>query len=69
MTDWKPPFCGNDAEELKCPACSETGSVRVRDHETYRDGDDYEAYCAECHARLIVYASVDVAFSDPEVDE
>jgi hypothetical protein len=67
--DWKPPFCANDADEVKCPKCGEDGCVRVREKETYFDGDCCEAYCAECHAELEVQVSVDVTFSDAEVCE
>ena len=65
-TDWKPPFCANEADELTCPACDEN-AVRVREKDQYYDGHEVEAYCAECHADLVVWASVDVAFSCPEV--
>lgn len=28
-----------------------------------------EAYCADCHALLTVYASVEITFGDAEVDQ
>jgi len=31
--DWKPPYCANDADEVKCPKCGEDGCVRVREKE------------------------------------
>ena len=63
--DWKPPYCASDAEEVKCPKCGER--VRVREKDTYRDGDCCEAYCDECHANLEVQVSVEIHFSDAEV--
>ena len=67
--EWEPPYCANDADEVKCPKCGEDGCVRVREKETYFDGSCCEAYCAECHADLEVQVSVDVTFSDAEVAE
>ncbi len=69
MTDqvkWTPPFCANEVVELDCPKCGE-GSVMVREGPTYYDGAEVEAYCSDCHAELVVYANVDISFSDPEV--
>ena len=63
--NWKPPFCAT-AADLACPVCDEADAVRVRENETYFDGQGYEAYCAECHAELTVYAAVDVAFCEAE---
>lgn len=67
--DWKPPYCANDADELKCPNCGEDGCVRVREKEVYFAGDCCEAYCAECHTDLEVQVNVAVTFSDAEVVE
>jgi len=64
--DWKPPFCANEIENIACPSCGEE-SVRVREKETYFDGDSCEAYCAECHADIEVQVSLTIEFSDPEV--
>lgn len=58
-------FCANLEPDLKCPKCGET-TVFVREHETYRDGDEYEAYCDSCDTALQVAAYVTVEFSDPE---
>lgn len=67
--DWNQPYAAHDTT-LKCPACGELESVRVREKDTYFDGGGpYEAYCCECHAELEVQASVTVEFSDPEVVE
>jgi hypothetical protein len=68
MSEWTPPFCANEIEDLKCPKCGE-GYVRVREKSTYFDGDTCEAYCAECHADIEVQVQVQVTFSDPEVVE
>lgn len=67
-TAWSPPFCANEIENLACPKCGEE-AVRVREKETYFDGFDVEAYCAECHAELSVTVLVTVEFSDVEVVE
>ena len=63
---WKAPFCANEIENLVCPKCGEE-TVRVREKETYFDGDTIEAYCGGCHAALEVGAHVDVTFSDVEM--
>ena len=65
-TVWHPPFCANEVEHVKCPKCGEIGGVRVREKEQYYDGEQVEAYCAECHTRLWV---VEITFSDAEIDE
>lgn len=62
---WKPPFCATETE-LDCPKCGAKESVYVREHENYYDMSDYEAFCDECHADLVVYAAVDIAFHDAE---
>jgi hypothetical protein len=64
---WKPPFCVKEDADLNCPVCEAENAVMVRECEMYLDGSDYEAYCEECHARLTVWASVDIAFSSPEL--
>lgn len=64
-TEWSPPFCSNEAENLVCPACGEE-AVCVREKDVYFEGE-VEAYCAECHAVLEVQAAIEVTFSDPEV--
>jgi hypothetical protein len=63
---WSPPFCATLIEDVACPQC-EAESVHVREHETYLDSSDYEAFCGDCHAMLTVFASVDVAFHEPEL--
>ena len=67
--EWKPPYCSNYADGVKCPKCGEDWCVRVREKETYFDGDCCEAYCAECHADLEVQVSVGVTFSEAEEAE
>jgi hypothetical protein len=66
--EWRPPFCANLVENVECPVC-ESEDVHVREHETYFDGSDYEAFCGDCHAELTIWASVNVAFSAPEALE
>jgi hypothetical protein len=63
--EWKPPYCANDENVMKCPFCGEE-SVNVRHKEVYLDTDCCEAYCAECHADLEVQVCVEITFSDPE---
>lgn len=63
--EWSPPFCANDVEDVPCPVCE--GPVRIRAKETYYDGEEVEAYCGDCRVKLTIYASVDIAFSSPEV--
>jgi hypothetical protein len=63
---WEPPFCSNDAPGLKCPKCGEQ-CVEVREHDTYMDANEVEAYCSECHADLYVTSHVEITFSDPEI--
>lgn len=64
--DWNPPFCVHDGDlDEPCPKCA--GAVRVREKETYLDGDEVEAYCVDCHAMLTVTAIVDIAFGGVEV--
>lgn len=65
---WSPPFCAHETD-LACPVCKEPGAVRVREKDKCFDGEEVEAYCCDCHATLQVYASVNIEFSDPEVDE
>lgn len=65
FAEWHPPFCANEIENLACPKCGEE-AVRVREQDVYFEGD-VEAYCGECHALLEVQASVEVTFTDPEV--
>lgn len=65
-SEWTPPFCSNEVEELECPHCEDGGAVCVRERETYFDSNTYDAYCAGCHALLEVTAVVDVAFCDVE---
>ena len=44
--DWNPPFCVRDDDlDETCPECK--GPVRVREKETYLDGDEVEAYCVD----------------------
>lgn len=63
---WIPPYCAHDTD-LACPKCGAEAAVRVRELDVYSDGGGpYEAYCCECHAALVVQASVTVEFSDPE---
>lgn len=63
---WAPPFCAHDTD-LICPKCGENG-VRVREHSSYWDTQDVEAYCCDCHVRLTVQAAVqDVVFHTPEL--
>ena len=64
---WRPPFCIRDDDGGTCPVCKEPESVRIRDEETYMDGSEYEAYCAECHAELVVWASIDISFTEAEI--
>lgn len=66
--EWIPPFCANEVEDVPCPACGEE-RVHVREQERYCDGDGVEAYCAGCHAMMTIYASVDIAFGEPELIE
>ncbi len=66
LIEWHPPYCANDAG-LDCPSCSAESSVRVREKETYFDGDCCDAYCAECHADLEVQVALEIVFSCPEV--
>lgn len=65
---WSPPFCANEIEDVACPKCG-AEAVRVREKETYSDGDCVEAYCGECRTMLEIYATVSIEFSDPEVIE
>ena len=66
-TAWFAPFCANAVDNCKCPKC-ESRNVRVREKEIYSDGEEVEAYCANCHARLLVYAAFEVTFGDVELD-
>jgi hypothetical protein len=64
---WSPPFASDDTD-LVCPTCGAgDGAVQVRAQDWYRDGDQTEAYCIECHAMLELVTAVEVEFSDPEV--
>lgn len=66
---WHAPFCANEDVTLTCPNCKEKGTVCVREKDSYWDGSEVEAFCGECHANLIVWACVDVSFTEPEVVE
>lgn len=61
-----PPYCATETT-LDCPSCGAKASVRVREQMSYFDGSDYPGFCAECHAALTVWASVEVLFTDVEV--
>lgn len=66
--DWTPPYCAALLEDVACPKCEEE-SVHVRELSNYTDGEEVEAFCGECHALLVVYASVHIDFSDVSVSD
>jgi len=67
--EWEPPF-RSISTGRRCPVCRECDVVMAKECKEFADYDgEVEAYCSECHARLLVECEVEITFFHTRVDE